>query len=390
MAANGTISSDSIRFGEEFEFDPGAYELRRAGQSIKLGRTPMTLLLLLVEHRGRLVSREQIIEKVWGKGVFIDTDNGINATIRRIRQTLEDDSEQPRFIQTVIGRGYRFIATIEDTGSPIPEIPTTAPAPDSQIDEKKSLHRNLRGTVSLGASTVVLLLVVGIVSLNIESVRALLFHSVTSGESATSFHARPSIAVLGFKNLSQKEEESWISNAMAELLSADLAAGQQLRIIPGEDVARMKVDLPLPVAETYSRDTLTKVRSRLGTDMVGLGSYLAGGRDGGQKIRINLQVQDARTGETVAAVSEDGIEADLAELVSRSGHRLRTVLRVNAVTSNDGANVRAGFPANSKAARFYAEALRKLRGFDHLMACDLVRSPIRHTPPPIAVRAQNP
>src|SRR5215469_16192889 len=126
MASNDSVSSNSIRFGREFELDPGAYDLRRAGQSIKLGRIPMALLLLLVEHRGRLVSREQIVETVWGKDVFLDTDNSINATIRRIRLTLEDDPEQPRFIQTVIGRGYRFIATIEDVDSPIPEIPATA------------------------------------------------------------------------------------------------------------------------------------------------------------------------------------------------------------------------------------------------------------------------
>jgi len=346
MASNGTVSSNFLRFGREFELDLGACELRRAGQSIKLGRIPMALLLLLVEHRGRLVSREQIAEKIWGKGVFLDTDNGINATIRRIRLTLEDDSEQPRFIQTVIGRGYRFIAEIEDVGSLTPEILTTAPVPDSQNDENVSAHRKLRGSVTLGASAVVLLLVLGIVSLNVDSLRTLLFHYVTSMVSATSFHNRPSIAVLGFKNLSEKEEESWISTALAELLSAELAAGQQLRIIPGEDVARMKVDLTLPVAETYSRDTLSKVRSRLGSDMVVLGSYLAVGRGDGQRIRINLQVQDARTGETVAAVSEDGIEADLAKLVSRTAQKLRTLLHVKDVIPNDGANLRAVFPTN--------------------------------------------
>ena len=70
----------------------------------------MELLLLLIAQHGQLVSRDQIVEKVWGKDVFLDTDNSINAAIRKIRQVLKDDPEQPRFVQTLTGRGYRFIA----------------------------------------------------------------------------------------------------------------------------------------------------------------------------------------------------------------------------------------------------------------------------------------
>src|SRR5215472_6438588 len=112
MASHETIPSHLIRFGQEFELDIGAYELRRAGEPIKLGRIPMELLLLLIEQRAQLVTRDQIVERVWGKDVFLDTDNGINAAIRKIRQTLDDAPEQPRFVQTVVGRGYRFIAKI--------------------------------------------------------------------------------------------------------------------------------------------------------------------------------------------------------------------------------------------------------------------------------------
>ena len=72
----------------------------------------MEILLLLLEERGQLVTREQIVEKIWGKDAFLDTDNSINGAIRKIRQVLKDDPEQPRFIQTVTGRGYRFIAPI--------------------------------------------------------------------------------------------------------------------------------------------------------------------------------------------------------------------------------------------------------------------------------------
>src|SRR5262245_6840298 len=99
-----------VRFGDGFELDARAYELRRAGRALKLERIPMEILRLLVEEKGQLVSRDRIIERVWGRDVFLDTDNSINAAVRKIRQALKDDAEQPRFVQTVTGQGYRFIA----------------------------------------------------------------------------------------------------------------------------------------------------------------------------------------------------------------------------------------------------------------------------------------
>jgi len=117
--------ADQIRFGEDFELDLRAYELRRAGRTLKLERIPMELLLLLVEKRGQMVTRDQIIERIWGKDVFLDTDNSINAAIRKIRQVLKDNSGQPRFVQTITGRGYRFIAPVVDVTPPIKEVATT-------------------------------------------------------------------------------------------------------------------------------------------------------------------------------------------------------------------------------------------------------------------------
>src|SRR5580704_2043818 len=107
------MSVDVLKF-EDFELDARRYSLCRGGRSLKLERIPMELLLLLVERRGELVTREEIVLKLWGKDVFLDTDNGINTAIRKIRQVLRDDLEQPRFIQTVAGKGYRFIAPIRE------------------------------------------------------------------------------------------------------------------------------------------------------------------------------------------------------------------------------------------------------------------------------------
>ena len=107
---------DLIRF-EDFELDGRNYYLRRSGANLKMERIPMELLLLLVGRAGELVTREQIIEKLWGKDVYLDTENAINTAIRKIRLALGDDPAQPRFVQTVTGRGYRFIAEVVSQGS---------------------------------------------------------------------------------------------------------------------------------------------------------------------------------------------------------------------------------------------------------------------------------
>src|SRR5262249_54548989 len=97
------------------ELDVAAYELRRRGRPIRLERQPMDLLILLVERSGMLVSRAEIVDRLWGKDVFLDVDTGVHTAIRKIRQALRDSPAAPVFIETVTGKGYRFIADVEVT-----------------------------------------------------------------------------------------------------------------------------------------------------------------------------------------------------------------------------------------------------------------------------------
>ena len=142
---------------------------------------------------------------------------------------------------------------------------------------------------------------------------------------------RRSVALLGFKNLSGRAERDWLSVALAEMLSTELAAGGKLRTIPGENVARMKIELALADAESLAPDTLGRIRTNLGTDLVVLGAYLALGDRGGQRIRLDLRVQDAEKGETVVSLTETGTEGELLELVSRTSVRLREALGISGV-----------------------------------------------------------
>ncbi|AMY09334.1 Transcriptional regulator HilA [Luteitalea pratensis] len=111
-------SPDIYRFGD-YELDVGAYELRRHGRPVRIERQPMDLLLLLVQRRGQLVLRSEIVDRLWGKDVFVDVETGVHSAIRKVRQALRDSPDAPKFVETVSGKGYRFIATVEVHGAPV-------------------------------------------------------------------------------------------------------------------------------------------------------------------------------------------------------------------------------------------------------------------------------
>jgi tetratricopeptide (TPR) repeat protein len=180
--------------------------------------------------------------------------------------------------------------------------------------------------------------------------------------------ARRSVAVLGLKNLGQRADVAWLSAALAEMLSTELAAGGRLRIIPGENVSRMRMELALPEEERLARDTLERIRLNLGSDVVVLGSYMAVG----PRLRLDVRVQDTRVGETLATVTESGTEGELLELVSRVGARLRDELGAPALSEAQAGGLRATLPGSTEAARLYTAGLDRLRSLDAKAALGLL------------------
>ena len=102
----------STKAPEGIELDLGRYELRRHGRRVKLEKKPMELLIFLVSRRDQLVPRKAIVKKLWRSDLFIDTEPNINNIVRKIRAALGDDSAKPRFLETVVGKGYRFIGPV--------------------------------------------------------------------------------------------------------------------------------------------------------------------------------------------------------------------------------------------------------------------------------------
>jgi eukaryotic-like serine/threonine-protein kinase len=164
------------------------------------------------------------------------------------------------------------------------------------------------------------------------------------------------------------------------MLSTELAAGEQVRTIPGENVARMKFDLSLADADSFGQESLAKIRNHLGTDLVVVGSYLAMGRIGGNKIRLDFRLQDAVAGETIASVSQTGTEDELLDLVSRSGTEIRRKLGIGQVSDSDTSRVRASLPSNGEASRLYSEGLAQLQILNALAARDLLQKAVQADP----------
>jgi tetratricopeptide (TPR) repeat protein/tRNA A-37 threonylcarbamoyl transferase component Bud32/TolB-like protein len=184
--------------------------------------------------------------------------------------------------------------------------------------------------------------------------------------------ARRAVAVLGFKNLSGRPETAWLSTAFAEMLRTELAAGEKLRTIPGEEIARVKTDLALSDADSLGRSTLTRVRKAIGSDLVVLGAYLDVPGSPGGVVRLDMRVQDAVSGEILASIAETGSEARLPDLVARAGSDLRGKLGLGRLSPGEASVAAASLPSSPVAERLYAEGLDRLRLFDALGARDLL------------------
>jgi TolB-like protein/DNA-binding winged helix-turn-helix (wHTH) protein/Tfp pilus assembly protein PilF len=212
VASRPVTSQECFRFGDDFELDLRAYQLRSGGIPLKLKPIAMELLILLVEQRGVLVTREEIVERIWGRGVFLDTDNSINAAISKIRRALRDDIEQPRFVQTVSGKGYRFIAPVTEVFPPPARRERTSvnsgihlepvPAVATQAQVLSAVTR-LRWGLLLATVGALIIAAAGMLAL-----RSRVVPQATPG--------RLMLAVVPFQNLTGDPSQEYFSDGLTE------------------------------------------------------------------------------------------------------------------------------------------------------------------------------
>ena len=375
MKASATDSSPapevSYRFGL-YVLDPGDGTLTRDSVRVRLQEQPFQLLLLLVEHAGQIVSREEIRNRLWPQNTFVEFDKSLGVAVLKVREALGDDAGNPRFIETIPRRGYRFIAPVKVETANVGDSTGPAPAAPTGSVFHLSLYAKKHGFI---IATLVLLLV-GMTFYVLRTRRGAPRSTAQAGTSIPRIHVRRSVAVLGFRNLPGRPEDSWLSAAVCEMLNTELAAGGELRMVSGEDVAHAKSELPLSDEDSLGKSTLQRLRTNPGADVVVVGSYTMVPADPQRRIRLDVRLQDTADGETIAEDSVSGDENDLFNLVSDLGGKLRRSLGVAAPSEGIEIATRAALPSNEKAARLYAEGRARLWAFDYFAARDLLNKAI--------------
>src|SRR5208337_4312530 len=381
-----------FQFGEGFQVDALARTLRREDEVVTLNRRAFDVLLYLVQNPGRVLTRDELLKNVW-PDIFVD-ESSLVQSIYVLRRALEEKPGDNSYIVTLPGRGYQFVSPVKVVApESLSVIPDGATSPSNAsnglllqrqmirtsvitTEEKEQLslpvprNRAVAGLVAVLA--VALVSVAGVYAWR-EIHRVPPTPPPAMSSTGAALASRRSVAVLGFRNLSGRSEEAWLSMALSEMLSTELLAGEKLRLVSGEDVARTKLDLPLSDTDTLSRTTLAQLHKNLDSDLIVLGSYTTVGEKPDTRIRLDLRLQDTVAGETIADVAVVGSETDLFDLVSQAGSQLREKLGVEAISPVEAVSVRASLPSNRDAARLYSEGLARLRVLDALAARDLLQ-----------------
>jgi TolB-like protein/DNA-binding winged helix-turn-helix (wHTH) protein len=285
-----TIPSGRVRFGV-FEVDLRSGELHKQGIKIKFHDQPFQVLAMLLEHPGELVTREQLQQKLWPSDTFVDFDVGLNSAIKRLRDTLGDTAESPRYIETLPRRGYRFIAAVERIPSvPYQDLPVHTEHAAEQPMKALAVRRRSKLWFVTGVLAAMLVLFVG---LNIGGLRQRFVRTSAA-------RTVQCVAVLPLENLSGDPEQEYFADGMTDALITELAQVRGLTVISRTSVMHYK----------GARKTLPEIARELGVDAVVEGTVA---RNGGE-VKISAQLIRASTDTHLWAASYARVQQDVLRL----------------------------------------------------------------------------
>jgi TolB-like protein/DNA-binding winged helix-turn-helix (wHTH) protein/Flp pilus assembly protein TadD len=293
MATQGT--AQEIRFAE-YALDLRTGELRRDGLLLKLQPQPAKILSILVSRVGQVVTRQELSHELWGADTYVDFEHGLNYAIRQIRSVLNDDPEQPRYVETIPKRGYRFIASTINW-PPAREVALPAVAPVDGSGPHRSTLR--KGFVYVLASVAI----VFAVSWGYLRLRPSLQPKIKS------------VAVLPLHNLSNDPEQEYFADGMTDELITDLAKSGALRVISHTSVERYK----------NTSSPLREVAQQLGVDAVVEGTVMRSA----DKVRITAQLIDARSDQHLWAESYERDLRDVFTLQDEVAQKIATEIGVS-------------------------------------------------------------
>jgi eukaryotic-like serine/threonine-protein kinase len=364
------------RFGP-FELNTVEELLARNGTRVKVQDLPYRLLVMLLERPGEIVTREEVRKCLWPENTFVEFDNSLGVAIRKVRDALGDDADKPRYVETLPRRGYRFVA-------PVTFLPSETLNPTEPLDDF-SAKRPMVRTEDLVTATRPgkrsrywisgIALTFGLAAAAIYGFRSFPKRAPgarTAEISATAIRTRRSVAILGFRNLPRRAEDDWLSPAFSEMLNTELASDGALRMVPGEDVARVKRELPVADEDSLAKASLEHLHINSGADYIVLGSYTALPVSGAKRIRLDVRVQETLHGETLTEKSFTGSEMSLFELAVEAGQSLRQSMGISSASNETMRQARAALPSDPEATRFYVEGKERLWAFDSLLARDLL------------------
>ncbi len=300
-----------VRFGT-YEVSLQSGEVRKAGLRIRVQQQPMKLLEMLLEHPGEVVTREELRSRVWPNESFGDFDQALNIAIGKLRSALGDSAENPRFIETLPKRGYRFIADVSvldaDARPKRPEsVSGDRPAPEpGHILQGAGLAVAPKRRLWLTGQVIVALAFV--LSLSILSVW--LFRSRSPAPAGIR-----SLAVLPLENLSGDASQNYFADGMTDELITDLAQISALRVISRTSVMVYK----------GARRPLPQIARELNVDAVVEGTVLRSG----DQVRITAQLIEASTDKHLWSQSYEGELRDTLALQSRVASAIADQIRIN-------------------------------------------------------------
>lgn len=309
-----------LRFGA-YELDLQQGELRRSGVRLPLQGQPLQILELLLLSPKQLVSREQFRQTLWPNGTFVDFDDGLNSGMRRLRQVLGDDADQPRFIQTLPRRGYRFLADVHAVEDVNHVLATTGTGELAAPPTGKK-RKNVPILVGVGIA----LAVVAIAGATLQHYRR---------RAGPVVH---SIAVIPLVNLSHDPDQEYFADGMTDELITDLAKIKSLRVISHSSV--------LQYAGT--RKPLPQIARELGVDVVVEGSVLRFG----DRVRIRAQLLDAHADRHIWADSYDRDLHDVIAVQNEIAREIAGQIRAQ-LTPEEQANLAVAAPRVPEAYEYY-------------------------------------
>jgi eukaryotic-like serine/threonine-protein kinase len=262
-----------------------------------------------------------------------------------VQRCLEKNAEKR--VQSAV----ELVAALDAVASGLRDLPQGR---IGSISQRASKIVGGQAGLTIGAALVLLLLT----GAYLWRTRRTIVQKSVPAASIPTLKPRRSVAVLEIRNLSARPDQAWLETALPEMLTTELAAGERLRTISGEDVARMKANLSLPKTGSYSQDTLARIHNNIGVDEVVVGSYvpIAAGQ-----IRVDLRLQDTNAGQLSEVLSAKGSTQRIDELVSRMGATLRQKLGVGEISSDEISAVRAALPQKPATEELYSEGLRLVR-----------------------------